>query len=197
MEETSTGWRERKRELTARRIADAGFRLMLEQGCEATTLDAIAEASGIARRTFFHYFKSKEDVLLAWQDGLADQFRTVLLLQPRDRSPLAAVQQSHRDLMSGVDAGHARSIDSIVRSNEKLRAANQAKHLALEEVTFETLCTMWPRPERRERLRVVAMAATGALRLAFEAWAADDGRRSLEHHLNAIHAALRDELDSA
>ncbi len=47
-------WRERKRKQTAQRIAETGVRMFVEKGFEETTLDAIAEAAGIARRTFFH-----------------------------------------------------------------------------------------------------------------------------------------------
>ncbi len=63
------GLRERKRRETLHRIAEQGLKLFLSNGYEATTLDAIAEAAGISRRTFFYYFKSKEEILLAWQDG--------------------------------------------------------------------------------------------------------------------------------
>ncbi|MEI7348728.1 helix-turn-helix domain-containing protein [Pectobacterium parmentieri] len=54
------GVREKKRRDMHRRITEIGLKLFAENGYEATTLDAIAEASGIARRTFFHYFRSKE-----------------------------------------------------------------------------------------------------------------------------------------
>ncbi|WP_167350122.1 TetR/AcrR family transcriptional regulator [Bradyrhizobium viridifuturi] len=59
------GLRERNRRQTLQRIADAGMELFLANGFEATTLDEIAAAAGISRRTFFYYFKSKDDILLA------------------------------------------------------------------------------------------------------------------------------------
>ncbi len=59
------GLRERKRRETLRRIAEEGLKLFLTNGYEATTLDEIAEAAGISRRTFFYYLKSKEEILLA------------------------------------------------------------------------------------------------------------------------------------
>ena len=52
---------------TLERIAETGLKLFSRNGYEATTLDAIAEAAGISRRTFFYYFKSKEEILLDWQ----------------------------------------------------------------------------------------------------------------------------------
>ena len=63
------GLRERKQRETRRRIAETGLKLFLANGYDATTLDAIAEAADISRRTFFSYFKSKEEIMLVWQAG--------------------------------------------------------------------------------------------------------------------------------
>jgi AcrR family transcriptional regulator len=46
-----------------RRIADAARELFASQGYDRTTVDAIAEKAGVARRTFFRYFRSKDDVI--------------------------------------------------------------------------------------------------------------------------------------
>ncbi|MEA1649516.1 TetR/AcrR family transcriptional regulator [Nitrospirillum sp. BR 11164] len=82
------GLRDRKRRETMQRIADTGLKLFMENGFEATTLDAIAAAAGIARRTFFYYFKSKEDVLLAWQgSGFVEAIGPALRQEPTDQSP--------------------------------------------------------------------------------------------------------------
>jgi AcrR family transcriptional regulator len=64
-----TGLRERKRGETLARITDEALKLFVQRGFEATTLDDIAAAAGISRRTFFHYFESKEDLAFAWLDG--------------------------------------------------------------------------------------------------------------------------------
>ena len=61
------GLRERKRRETLQRIAEVGLKLFSEHGYEATTLEAIAEAAGIPPRTFFYYFKTKDEVLQFWQ----------------------------------------------------------------------------------------------------------------------------------
>ena len=44
-------------------VAGEALRLFAEKGYEATTVDDIAEAAGISRRTFFRQYRSKEDVV--------------------------------------------------------------------------------------------------------------------------------------
>lgn len=48
-----------------RAIIDAGLRLFAEQGFSATTVDQITAAAGVAKGTFYYYFKTKEDLALA------------------------------------------------------------------------------------------------------------------------------------
>lgn len=55
---------------TRARIAAAAFELFAAQGYDSTTVDAIAERAGIARRTFFRYFRSKDDVIFPDHDSL-------------------------------------------------------------------------------------------------------------------------------
>jgi AcrR family transcriptional regulator len=50
---------------TKKRILEEAKRLMLETGYDATTISDITEASGIRRASFYTYFTSKEDVLMA------------------------------------------------------------------------------------------------------------------------------------
>lgn len=50
---------------TKRRILEEAERLLLEKGYDATTISDITEAAGIQRASFYTYFTSKQDVLLA------------------------------------------------------------------------------------------------------------------------------------
>ncbi|MGZ5397302.1 MAG: TetR/AcrR family transcriptional regulator [Mycobacterium sp.] len=50
---------------TKMRILQEAKRLMLEKGYDATTISDITEASGIRRASFYTYFTSKQDVLMA------------------------------------------------------------------------------------------------------------------------------------
>jgi AcrR family transcriptional regulator len=63
---------------TRGRIAAAAFELFTDRGYEGTTVDAIAERAGIARRTFFRYFRSKDDVIFPDHDTLLAEVRRYL-----------------------------------------------------------------------------------------------------------------------
>ncbi|MEP6842662.1 MAG: TetR family transcriptional regulator [Pseudolysinimonas sp.] len=58
------GLRERKKQQTRQSIHEAAFRLIDEQGLEATTIDQICQAAEVSSRTFFNYFPSKAAALL-------------------------------------------------------------------------------------------------------------------------------------
>src|SRR5580704_3071965 len=90
-ETAKEGLRARKRRETRQRLAETGLRLFLKQGYEATTLDQIAEAAGVSRRTVFHYFDQKEDILLAWKSGLGEAMGAAILAERPDRPPLDLV----------------------------------------------------------------------------------------------------------
>ncbi|HET9654932.1 MAG TPA: TetR family transcriptional regulator [Kineosporiaceae bacterium] len=60
------------------RIAAAARELFAGQGYERTTVDAIAERAGVARRTFFRYFPSKDDVILPDHDRVFAAIETHL-----------------------------------------------------------------------------------------------------------------------
>ena len=191
------GLRERRRRETLRRIADTGLRLFLRNGYEATTLDAIAEEAGISRRTFFYYFKSKEEIILVWQSGLAEAIRRVVLEQSTRQTPLDAVKSALVGLTISYESDQARKqmmeIDRFIRSNETLRAREATKYAQQEQAVFEALCAMWPQPKRRQALRVVAMISIGAFRLAIDRWSQDEGKRPFAAYLRDCFANIEAE----
>ena len=192
------GLRERRRRETLRRIADTGLRLFLRNGYEATTLDAIAEEAGISRRTFFYYFRSKEEIILVWQSGLAEAIRRAVLEQSTTRqTPLDAVKSALVGLTASYETDQARKqmmeIDRFIRSNETLRAREATKYAQQEQAVFEALSAMWPQPKRRQALRVVAMISIGAFRLAIDRRSQDEGKRPFAAYLRECFGNIEGE----
>lgn len=188
------GVRERKRRETLARIAETGLRLFMANGYDNTTLDMIAEAAGISRRTFFYYFKSKEEIILAWQSNFTALIREAILAQPSDLPPIEVVENALRQLVLGFDSKQSIALDRVLRTNETLRAARNAKYIAQEQAVFEALCEKWPQAKRRKSLRFVAMLSVGAFRLAIDAWSDDQGKRPPPQYLREAFASLQDAL---
>lgn len=63
MTEQSVSLQGRKQQLVQEIIWDAAIEVFTEKGFEATTVEQIAEAAGVSRRSFFRYFASKDHVL--------------------------------------------------------------------------------------------------------------------------------------
>ncbi|MDX6329177.1 MAG: hypothetical protein QOI83_1560 [Streptomycetaceae bacterium] len=59
-------------------LAGAAMHLFATQGYEATTVDEIAAAAGVARRTFFRHFRSKEEVIFPDHDDTLVRVQSVL-----------------------------------------------------------------------------------------------------------------------
>ena len=193
--EKPEGLRERKRQRTLERIAEVGLELFIQQGYEATTLDAIAAAAGISRRTFFHYFRSKEDVLLAWHDGgFSQALRQAVLQGASDQAPLQAARDCLLKLASRYETKESIIVDQLLRSTEALRTRKEATHVEMERVLGEAMSERWAAPAQLDTLRMVAMMAMGTLRLALDDWRRDDARYPLAYYLRRSFALLESQF---
>src|SRR6202012_797700 len=106
------GRRARKKEETRRRIIDAAKALFLERGFTATTLDDIAEAADISKRSFFDYFPSKEGVFSAWHGAVQTMLVGIIAARPAGEPPLVAAERALLTCLARYDledaSAHAR-----------------------------------------------------------------------------------------
>ena len=192
--EGKDGLRETKRRDTHRRIAEAGIRLFLERGYDATTLDDIAEAAEISRRTFFAYFRSKDEILRAWERGGWEEILDDVRRASPDESPLQVIRNACSKHLSRYNTEQLKAIAKVMSSSETLRAAKHFSFAEREKLLFEVLCEVWRQPERRFALRLVAMSAVGSLRVAVEMWELPGNRRPLQRlfveTLDALKSAI-------
>jgi AcrR family transcriptional regulator len=188
----SEGLRARKRRETRQRIARAGLRMFLANGFDATTLEMIATAADISRRTFFHYFDSKDDILTVWESEVADAFRAAIAGQPPRAGPLAVVRGALLGVIALYETQEAVAIDRLMRSTETLRARKWANYERYERaVVAAALTERWPKPNQQQKLQLVAMLGVGALRLAVEKWAGNGYQGRLAGHLEQVFLNLR------
>lgn len=185
------GLRELKRRETLQRISEVGLKLLVAKGYEATTLDEIAAAAGISRRTFFHYFNSKEDILLA---GYAETLKALVIENASAGAPRDVVRVAVLKLVAPQREAQMIATARLVRQSETLRARNQGRLRQLEQAVLEGLCELWPRKENRDRWRIIAMISIGALRLASDTWIEQDGKRPLANYVQEMFKKLKTEI---
>jgi AcrR family transcriptional regulator len=189
--EKPQGLRERKRRETSGRIIEKGLKLFVKNGYEATTLDAIAEAAGISRRTFFYYFKSKEGILLAAHDsGFREALRPAMLEEALDQAPLDVAKNCLIKLASRYETKESVVFDRLMQSTEALRARKETVFVETEQILFEAMCELWPVPGRRDGLRLVAMMAMGTLRLALDKWKQNDAAHPMDYYVRQCFTLL-------
>lgn len=169
---TGLGVREQKKRDTQRLLARVGMRLFLEQGFNETTLDQIAEEAEVSRRTIFSYFASKEDILIAsydtgWDDILAD-----IRQAQRTAVPVQVVCASVQTRLASQSDKDMQAMRQMMMLSVTLRSRGQSVFLEREQAVLEALTQVWPEAERQWELRLAAMAAVGAFRVAVEIWRA-------------------------
>lgn len=81
------GLREQKKQKNKAAILEAAILLFGERGYENTTISALAETAGIGKGTIYSYFKSKNEILLAFcEEELACMHREIQQTVPAEAS---------------------------------------------------------------------------------------------------------------
>ena len=185
------GLRARKRQQTRERLTRAAMALFLERGFEATTLDDIAAAADISRRSFFHYFESKEDVVFAWQEEITAALIAAVAARPASESMLAAAENAIVAMVRQLEPGEAMAMAQLKRDNPALQAHDQVKYEKLERALAEALGKRAGHKSEKLGARLAAMIATGAMRIGGELWAAEGAREKPEISAKRTFAAIR------
>ena len=117
---------------TARRaeIADAAARVFVAKGVANTSVSDIVKAAGVAQGTFYLYFGTKDDVVLAVVDRIADELVGAIEASV-GASGTTAVRKFYglRDVLMSFDADPA----AVEMAGFIHRAENRALHDRLEE----------------------------------------------------------------
>jgi AcrR family transcriptional regulator len=176
------GLRERHRKRTAAELEEAALVLFCEKGFDAVTIDDIAAAADVSRRTFFRYFASKEDVILSDHPKRLDELAAALDRRPADESPLAAL----RHAIISLAGSYEEQRDHMLRRFRLMTTtpALEARSLCLQR-NWETAVTgmlaarMGVDPAEDLRPGVVAATTMAAMRIATANWLALGGQGDL------------------
>jgi AcrR family transcriptional regulator len=170
------GRRDRKKSETRQALRDAAHRLFAEKGFSQTTIDDIAAAADVSRRTFFRYYDSKDDLLRSDVSDLLPVMLAALRGRPADEPPFAAILAALRTLI-GPDGppAVAQSLADPAVTGFRARLSLVRMLAQWEQGIADTLLVRMgfnapgddaPSEEDRLRAVVIACAATSALRAA-------------------------------
>ncbi|MCB2225404.1 MAG: TetR/AcrR family transcriptional regulator [Desulfarculaceae bacterium] len=171
MESATPSPRQLRRREAARRLSEAGLRLMATQGLEATKVAQITAAAGVGKGTFFTHWPSKDAFVAALVDGLlTDLARRVrpVGLAPTDAEALiadvAAVHLRFFQLRPEA-AGLLNQSLALAKGGEAhaLVAARLEQHLELVAGMIAPAGEQlgWPRERARELALAVLATASG------------------------------------
>ncbi|GHE14603.1 acyl-CoA-like ligand-binding transcription factor [Klenkia taihuensis] len=79
---------------SAQELSEVALRLFVERGYDETSVDDVAAAAGIGRRTFFRYFPTKADALFAASPGDVRRLADSLAAADADEPVRAAVRRA-------------------------------------------------------------------------------------------------------
>jgi mycofactocin system transcriptional regulator len=187
------------REETRARIESAALDLFTEQGFEQVTIDEIAEAAGISRRTFFRYVSAKADAV--WGDFDAHVLRLEAMLVNASGGQLTAAA-GDRSILGSICAAYVEVNDyaeadlpmlrqrmRLILTEPALQAHSQVRYAAVDRVVAAHVARRTGVAPEALVPRLVATSTRAAATTAFEVWLAD-GRITLG---TALHQAF-DEL---
>jgi AcrR family transcriptional regulator len=94
MDDQAVGRRERKKRATRAALSEAAWRLSVEHGVDNVTVEQIADEADVALRTFFNYFSSKEEAVVAGDAATAQSLVEAFRDRPEAESVLTALRHA-------------------------------------------------------------------------------------------------------
>ena len=185
----------RKQDFVRGAIWDAAVDLFVEKGFERTTVDDIARAAGVSRRSFFRYFSSKNDLMGQGMVTYGAQIADAIAGCPPSSPPLAVVRAVVRRVAAGAAAyPRLRKIAHVASTSVAAREAQLSRVAELEDRVADAFRA---RLRRRDDLtpRLLAELTLSILDVTFREWLKRDDPDILhtaEQVFTALHGIVCD-----
>jgi AcrR family transcriptional regulator len=173
------GLRERKKARTREAIIEAALVLFERQGFDATTVEDIAEAADVSPRTFFRYFDTKLDVVMARNVDDSDDMDELLAALPPDLGPLEAVRHVVSEKLT---SRLAEGDDSILREMRVVMSTPGLRAICVERFHEKldgfaaVFATRLGVDERSLEAYVLAGAVSAMMLAVMDRWVAEGAR---------------------
>lgn len=156
--------------------------LFAELGFEATTVDQIAAAAGMSRRTFFRYFAGKDELVLERLIESGKEIAEALRERPTEEAAWPALRAAFETSVSQQEehAERSRPLQLMLREEPALRATVLEWRRRWLELLTPLVAERLPRRRGKGpdvRAAAVTASALACLGTAQDAWAANPGSR--------------------
>ncbi|MER7806570.1 TetR family transcriptional regulator [Streptomyces sp900116325] len=159
------GLRERKKLKTRTAIRRSTYRLIAEQGYDATTIEQIAEAAEVSPSTVFRYFATKEDIVLT--DEYDPLLEAEIRKRPADEPPLRSVRFVVTEALAALLATEEEEVRRRTRLMVEVPAIRARMSEAMSDTAKGLARVLADRSGRGAddlEVRVFVAAVLGALR---------------------------------
>jgi mycofactocin system transcriptional regulator len=157
-------------------LSHLALQLFIEHGFENTTVDEIAEAAGIGRRTLFRYFPSKND--LPWGDFEAglQHMRGFLRAIPETVPLVDALSSAVVDFnrLPPEEVLFHRERMNLLLNVPALIAHSTLRYIAWRQVVAEFAASRLGVPEDSLEPQAIAYAVLGLCMSSYEQWLKHD-----------------------
>ena len=194
----SGGRRGRPRGTSARELELISLRMFTEQGFDDTTVERIAAAAGVSKRTFFRYFDSKADVLWHAFDGEVRSLRAAFAAVPPQAPLMAAIRQ----VVVGVNSYRAEDVPELrtrmhlIGSVPALQASAAQHYDDWERAVSEFAAARLGQPAGSLYPLAIGRATLAVCRSAYDRWT-DRADADLTVYLDQALRALAAGFDPA
>lgn len=112
--------REKNKAATRQAITDAALTLLRSNGPGNFTVEDIADAAGISRRTFFNYFGSTEAALASMTHGFLDNALQQFRLRPASEPILESARAALMELADPMTVAPLAELFTLIEQNPQL-----------------------------------------------------------------------------
>ncbi len=167
-----TGLRERNKLERRRRLEDVAVELFERDGFDKTTIEQIAAAAGLAPRTFFSYFASKDDLVLADYADRLQRILDELARRPLDEPPWESLRAAFAAVAADYQANaeRIRRRFTIMAGTPSVFARNLQLQAGWEQALAEQLTARLGAGADDPAPRLLAATALAVMRASLQQW---------------------------
>ena len=166
----------RKQQLVRNAIYDAAIDLFAKKGFDETTVEEVAQAAGVSRRSFFRYFASKDDLLAQNVVHFGSVLSATITACPPALTPLETVRETVLSVVRQT-AAHPRT-RQIIEISQRSASARQAHHSRMMDVEDTVAAAFAGRLKSASKddlkPRLLASLTLSIMNLAIFSWFRDE-----------------------